>query len=106
MNYRPITDPAAAAASAAETARLRLPRTCTKFEFDNALAAAFPEARGRLHAMLMSDPEMMFTWNMVQDLDRDNAVFRQYADAFGATEEQLDAVFAAVAQGRGGTADG
>ena len=73
------------------------PRTvCTKYELVNALSAHFPDLLAELRQAYASSPELQFFWNTVNDLDRANADFLRFAQTLGITEEQIDAIFAAL----------
>lgn len=80
--------------------RERLPRTCTKYELVNALKALDPALLERVRAAYATDTDLQFFWNTVQELSRDNEDFARLAASLGATEEQLDALFAKVKEAR------
>lgn len=70
--------------------------TCTKYELITVISLRFPELLKQFRDEYEDSYELRFYWNTVQELDRTNADFQRFALALGISEEQIDAIFAAL----------
>lgn len=70
--------------------------TCSPYELLVCLESKFPDLFLAFKEALTTNADIRFWWDAVKELDRNNTHFKAMCTQLGVTDEQLDAIFAAI----------